>query len=167
MGLRASRWPEGWLPHAQAPQVRAKAVRGLAATVKGGFGYQQALLRRPAVLQSVKRALRVSSSTGGRRFWCTFPGGRSGAALDRSSIATPTGMSGCCPSGSVGVQDASPAVRQQAVDLLGGSIGEDASLALAYFDTLELSSADTATSVRKVWPRALSRCVRACAARHS
>ena len=58
----------------------------------------------------------------------------------------------CDVSFSCGLQDPSAAVRQQAVDLLGGSMGQDASLASAYFDTIVQFSADTSTSVRKVRP---------------
>ena len=43
----------------QGPQVRAKAIKGLASTVQPGAEYQQAILERPAVVACIKRALRV------------------------------------------------------------------------------------------------------------
>lgn len=46
----------------QGPQVRAKAIKGLATTVQPGAEYQQAILERPAVVACIKRALRVSLS---------------------------------------------------------------------------------------------------------
>ena len=48
------------------------------------------------------------------------------------------------------LQDPAPAVRQQAVDLLGSNIGMNAALAQEYFDIVVNASNDTSTSVRKV-----------------
>jgi hypothetical protein len=60
------------------------------------------------------------------------------------------------------LQDDAPSVRQAAADLLGGHIGDNIDLAVAYFDTLVTVSRDTATSVRQSHSLQLLNFVRFC-----